>query len=63
MTVVLWDVNRFLGRWPTAELAYHDLAGLLADMDRLGIARATLYQKLADHPELAAGAAPAGQPA
>jgi len=30
---------------------------------RLGIARATLYQKLADHPELAAGAAPAGQPA
>lgn len=42
MTVVLWDVNRFLGRWPTAELAYHDLAGLLADMDRLGIARAVV---------------------
>ncbi len=42
MTGVLWDVNRFLGRWPTAELAYHDLPGMLADMDRLGIARAVV---------------------
>jgi len=35
-----WDVNCLVGRWPSADLAYHDLAGLLTRMDQLGIARA-----------------------
>ena len=35
-----WDVNCLVGRWPSAALAYHDLPGLLARMDQLGIARA-----------------------
>ena len=38
----LWDVNCLLGRWPSAALLFHDVAGLLARMDQLGIARAAV---------------------
>jgi predicted TIM-barrel fold metal-dependent hydrolase len=40
MITPLIDVNCFVGRWPTADLAFHDCAGLLARMDRLGIGKA-----------------------
>ena len=36
----LFDVNCFVGRWPTARYACPDLPGLQAEMARLGIARA-----------------------
>jgi predicted TIM-barrel fold metal-dependent hydrolase len=38
----LWDVNCLLGRWPSATLLFHDVGGLLARMDELGIARAAV---------------------
>jgi predicted TIM-barrel fold metal-dependent hydrolase len=38
----LWDVNCMLGRWPSASLLFHDVPGLLARMDALGIARAAV---------------------
>ena len=38
----LWDVNCLLGRWPSAALLCHDVGGLLARMDQLGIARAAV---------------------
>ena len=38
----LWDVNCLLGRWPSAELLFHDVPGLLARMDQLGITRAAV---------------------
>ncbi len=38
----LWDVNCLIGRWPTAELLFDDVAGLVARMDELGIARAVV---------------------
>src|SRR5712692_10470710 len=38
----LWDVNCLLGRWPSAALLFHDVGGLLARMDQLGIARAAV---------------------
>jgi len=38
----LWDVNCLIGRWPTAELLFEDLNGLIARMDELGIARAVV---------------------
>ncbi|HET8523980.1 MAG TPA: amidohydrolase family protein [Thermomicrobiales bacterium] len=42
MTTPLIDVNCFIGRWPAADLAFHDAAGLLARMDRLGIGKAVV---------------------
>jgi predicted TIM-barrel fold metal-dependent hydrolase len=38
----LWDVNCLLGRWPSAALLFHDVSGLLARMDQLGITRAAV---------------------
>jgi predicted TIM-barrel fold metal-dependent hydrolase len=42
MTSPLFDVYCFIGRWPTADLAFHDCAGLLMRMDRLGIGKAVV---------------------
>src|SRR5437763_5019037 len=38
----LWDVNCLLGRWPSAALLFHDVDGLLARMDQLGIQMAAV---------------------
>ena len=38
----LWDVNCLLGRWPSANLLFHDVDGLLARMDELGITLAAV---------------------
>jgi predicted TIM-barrel fold metal-dependent hydrolase len=42
MTTSLIDVDCFVGRWPSADLAFHDCAGLLERMDRLGIGKAVV---------------------
>jgi predicted TIM-barrel fold metal-dependent hydrolase len=38
----LWDINCRLGRWPSANLLFDDVPGLLRRMDALGIARAVV---------------------
>lgn len=43
----LFDVNAMVGKFPTGELAYHDVAGLKAHMARHGIGRALVYHSLA----------------
>jgi predicted TIM-barrel fold metal-dependent hydrolase len=63
----LFDAACYLGRWPTERLAYDDVAGLLASMDRLGIERALVAHTLAWQNAPAAGnpalmEAIAGQP-
>jgi predicted TIM-barrel fold metal-dependent hydrolase len=51
----LWDVNCLIGRWPTAELLFHDVDGLRARMDALGIARAVVGHADCLHFDPAAG--------
>ncbi|MCC7361527.1 MAG: amidohydrolase family protein [Anaerolineales bacterium] len=51
----LWDVNCMLGRWPSADLLFHDMPGLLARMDQLGIARAVVSYTEALHLDPVAG--------
>src|SRR5437870_13716523 len=51
----LWDANCMLGRWPSALLLFHDVAGLLARMDELGIARAAVSHTECLHFDPAAG--------
>jgi len=51
----LWDVNCLLGRWPSASLLFHDVAGLLARMDQLGVARAAVSHTECLHYDVAAG--------
>lgn len=43
----LFDVSCYIGRWPTEQLAYDDVPGLLAEMDRLGIGRALVCHTMA----------------
>ena len=43
----LFDAGCMIGPWPTEALAYEDAAGLLREMDRVGIARALVYHSLA----------------
>lgn len=50
-----WDVNCLVGRWPTANLAFQDVAGLLARMDQLGIARALVGHTSSMHFDPAEG--------
>ena len=38
----LWDINCLLGRWPSAQLLFEDVPGLLRRMDQLGIRRAAV---------------------
>lgn len=45
----LWDVNCMIGRWPTEELLFHDVAGLVRRMDELGIARAVVAHSYGLH--------------
>src|SRR5258706_8996145 len=51
----LWDVNCLLGRWPSASLLFHDVSGLLARMDQLGIACAAVSHTECLHYDVAAG--------
>jgi len=51
----LFDVNCQVGRWPSADLLYHDVAGLVARMDELGIARAAVSHTHSRHFDPAAG--------
>ena len=51
----LWDVNCLLGRWPSAALLFHDVSGLLARMDQLGITRAAVSHTAGLHFDPAAG--------
>lgn len=51
----LWDINCMIGRWPTSEFDVHDLPGLLAHMDRLGIERAVVSHSHAWQYDPAAG--------
>lgn len=43
----LFDVSCYIGRWPMEQLAYDDVPGLLAEMDRLGIGRALICHTMA----------------
>jgi predicted TIM-barrel fold metal-dependent hydrolase len=43
----LFDANSQIGPWPTEALAFQDVQGLLAEMDRLGIDQALVYHSLA----------------
>lgn len=51
----LWDVNCLVGRWPSAELLFHEVAGLIARMDALGVARAVVSHTHSRHFDPAAG--------
>ena len=51
----LWDVNCLLGRWPSAQLLFEDVPGLLARMDELGIRRAAVGHADCLHYDVAAG--------
>lgn len=51
----LWDVNCMLGRWPSADLLFHDVRGLVARMDQLGITRAAVSHTDCLHYDLVRG--------
>ncbi len=51
----LWDLNCQVGRWPSAELLYHDVAGLVTRMDELGVARAVVSHTHSRHYDPATG--------
>lgn len=50
----LFDVNCLVGPWPSGQLAYRDVPGLLKEMSRLGIAQAVVSHTLArqHHPAI-----------
>ena len=47
--IELWDVNCMIGPWPTEELLFHTVVGLLRRMDELGIARAVVAHSYGLH--------------
>lgn len=53
--IPLFDANAMVGKFPTADLAYHTANGLGAELDRLGIARALVFHALAWHHDPATG--------
>lgn len=53
MTLVYFDVNCALGRWPDGGPTYEDAAQLLAAMDGLGIGRALVRHSLGLHHDAA----------